>query len=166
MFYPYVSQSPEVSMTLFEATAPASGGPPANAHSASQHAIAAELDQKLASLATLEERLAPFAPPSTGRSRSRPVSASRIRRLRTPIATTATWHRHLHPRYRPALSRDARHAVRYRRQVRHQDPRDVSRRRRSRRPRRRTMASTAFAIPSKRARHAAKFAKSARSIGR
>jgi phosphoadenosine phosphosulfate reductase len=44
-------------MTLFEAIVPASGGPPSDAHSASQQAKAAELDQRLAGLATLEERL-------------------------------------------------------------------------------------------------------------
>lgn len=44
-------------MTLFEASVSASGGPPPDAHSASQQAKAAELDQRLASLATLEERL-------------------------------------------------------------------------------------------------------------
>jgi phosphoadenosine phosphosulfate reductase len=44
-------------MTLFEAPASAPGGTPPDAHSAPEHARAAALDQKLASLATLEERL-------------------------------------------------------------------------------------------------------------
>lgn len=45
-------------MTLFEAPASAPGGQPTDSHSAAQHALAAELDRKLADLATLEERLA------------------------------------------------------------------------------------------------------------
>lgn len=45
-------------MTLFEAPASAPAGQPTDTHSAAQHARAAELDHKLAELATLEERLA------------------------------------------------------------------------------------------------------------
>ena len=44
-------------MTLFEAPASAPGGQPSDSHSAAQHALAADLDRKLASLETLEERL-------------------------------------------------------------------------------------------------------------
>jgi phosphoadenosine phosphosulfate reductase len=44
-------------MTLFEAPAPAPGGLPSDSYSATQHALAADLDGKLASLGTLEERL-------------------------------------------------------------------------------------------------------------
>ena len=44
-------------MTLFEAVASASDGPP-DPHSASQQALAAELDRRLADLATLEDRIA------------------------------------------------------------------------------------------------------------
>lgn len=44
-------------MTLFEATAPAASGAAIDAHTASQQAKAAALDQALAGLATLEERI-------------------------------------------------------------------------------------------------------------
>lgn len=45
-------------MTLFEAPASAPGGQPTDSYSAAQHARAADLDQTLEALATLEERLA------------------------------------------------------------------------------------------------------------
>jgi phosphoadenosine phosphosulfate reductase len=44
-------------MTLFEAAASATGGTPSDAHSASQQAVATELDLALAGLSTLEERI-------------------------------------------------------------------------------------------------------------
>ena len=53
-------------MTLFEAVASASGGPP-DPHTASQQAIAAELDHKLAGLATLEDRIAAIRAAIDGR---------------------------------------------------------------------------------------------------
>lgn len=57
MIFPYVWRHPEVSMTLFEAAAPAAIGLATDPHTASQQANAAELDRALAGLATLEERI-------------------------------------------------------------------------------------------------------------
>src|SRR5437868_12436155 len=58
MIYPYLSRHRRFSMTLFEAPASISGGSLSSDRSAPQHIAAAELDRKLASLTTLEERLA------------------------------------------------------------------------------------------------------------
>jgi phosphoadenosine phosphosulfate reductase len=57
MIFPYVWGHPEVSMTLFEAAAPAASGLATDPHIASQQAKAAELDRALAGLATLEDRI-------------------------------------------------------------------------------------------------------------
>src|SRR4051794_32506963 len=90
MIFPYVSVPWRLSMTLFEAPASVPGGLPGNDHSAPQHAVAAELDRKLASLATLEERLAAIRSAIDGRIAFSTSLGIEDQAITHAVATTAT----------------------------------------------------------------------------
>lgn len=77
-------------MTLFEARVSAPGGQPTEARSAPQHQLAAELDAKLAGLATLEERLAAIRDAIAGRLAFSTSLGIEDQAITHAIAATAT----------------------------------------------------------------------------